>query len=320
MDYAGWQQGMGVSIFRITEKDRPPFLSFRIYLTGKSPGRPCCPGKVNYLYPDFISIMKPFTIQLLGSGNVATQYGIALARAGHKIRQVYSRNIDHAAELARSLGAEPVDRVDALSLEADLVVVALSDHVLEEVLSGRSWENTFIVHTSGSLNIQVLDPFTRHTGVMYPLQSLSKDTDIHFADVPLLIEAADPADLDLLRRLAGSISRKVSVAGSATRMKLHLAAVFCNNFTNHMMAIAAEYAQREGLSFDSLHPLILETARKAILSDPRNAQTGPAVRDDENVLRKHEALLAGYPDVQNLYTFVSDSIKKLHAIKNGRNE
>lgn len=251
-------------------------------------------------------------IVLIGSGNVATRLGKAFRSAGHIVLQVWSRNIEHAELLARELGAEALPHPDAIEASADLVVVAVSDAAMENVLGMRSWNNMLLVHTSGSLSMDVLAPFSTRRGVFYPFQTLSRQVEVNMQEVPVLTEASNEKDLALLNRLGRSISGRVQVVTSEERTRLHLAGVFCSNFVNHMLALGMEYARTEGLDPTLLHPLIRETVRKALENNPRDVQTGPAVRGDINVIKKHLSLLAHHPDLQKMYTFVTESIQALH--------
>ncbi len=204
--------------------------------------------------------------------------------------------------------------------EADVVIYAVSDDALEAtaaVLAPR-FPAALHVHTSGSRPLQVLADVAPRAGVLYPLMTLSKGTDIDFRRVPLFVETADAAaenasetaapDLQLLTSLAQEIGASVTVLTSEKRLRLHLAAVFANNFANHCFAVAAELLADAGVGFDALLPLIDETARKVHSLEPRQAQTGPAVRMDGRVVRLHESLLSADPLRAALYKAASESI------------
>lgn len=261
-----------------------------------------------------ILFMNPptFRIVILGSGNIATRLGKAFQLAGHQILQVWSRNQNHAEVLADELGAIPIQHPREAARSADLVLAAVSDAAVEVVLGMNQWQNQLLVHTSGSLSMEVLAPFSARRGVFYPFQTLSRQVDVDMNEVPVFVEASNEEDLHLLEVLGKSISNRVIFATSEQRSRIHLAGVFCSNFTNHMVALGMEYARREGIDTTLLHPLIRETIRKALENNPREVQTGPAVRGDTNVLNKHLSMLETYPDLQKIYTFVSESIQRFH--------
>lgn len=253
-----------------------------------------------------------YRIVLIGSGNVATRLGKAFRSAGHSVLQVWSRNFEHAKVLASELGAEALRHPDKIEASADMVLVAVSDLALEKVLSLRSWDHLLLVHTSGSLPMDVLAPFSSRRGVFYPFQTLSQRVEVNIQEVPILTEASSEKDLALLYHLGKSISERVQAISSKERIRLHLAGVFCSNFVNHMLALGMEYARKEGLDVTLLHPLIRETVRKALENNPRDVQTGPAVRGDTNVIKKHLSLLESHSDLQKMYTFVTESIQAFH--------
>ena len=150
----------------------------------------------------------------------------------------------------------------------------------------------------------------RH-GVLYPMQTFSKAREVDFTSVSFFVEANHQADKEALKELAGALSPKVYEATSAQRTYLHMAAVFACNFANHMYTLSARLLEKNGLPFDAMLPLIDETARKVHGLHPHEAQTGPAIRGDENVMGKHLAMLADDPEVKEIYRIISNSIQEL---------
>lgn len=247
-------------------------------------------------------------IVLLGSGNVATHLATALNEAGYKIVQLYSRTMRNAELLASKVGAEPVDRVDTLYRAADFYIFSVKDAALPEIVSQMPPTTGIWVHTAGSVPLSVLSPH-KERGVLYPLQTFSKERELDLRDIPFFIEGESSATIAMLNELVKSISEKVFLLSGDKRRLLHLAAVFASNFTNHMYTLASEIMDEEGLQFFLLHPLIAETAAKAMTMDPHAAQTGPALRFDEEVIKKHLDLL-GDPMKKELYALLSKSIHK----------
>ena len=248
-------------------------------------------------------------IVLIGAGNLATNLGKALYRAGHEMVQVYSRTEESARTLADVLNCVYTTDLDAVVRSADVFVISVKDAVLPSVASalqtGR--EGQLFVHTAGSMPMEIL-PFER-CGVFYPMQTFSKNKEVDFSVIPCFIEAKEKNDLTLLKKLALTISDTVYELDSDNRKYLHLAAVFCCNFANHCFGLGARLLQEHGnIPFNVMLPLIDETAAKLYSMSPREAQTGPAVRWDTNVMDKHLQLLAGTPDLQKIYELFSKSI------------
>lgn len=249
-------------------------------------------------------------IVVLGSGNVATHMAVALNRAGHKIVQVYSRTIKNAEQLASKVGAEPISGLDAIHCSAELYIFSVKDDALPDIVSQMPPTTGVWAHTAGSIPVSVLSPH-KERGVLYPLQTFSRDRTLNFRDIPLFIEGESEETVALLKELAETISGNVHLLSGDKRRFLHLAAVFACNFTNHMYALASEIMDEEGISYHLLNPLITETAAKATKMDPHTAQTGPAVRFDEKVIRKHQELLND-PRKREIYALLSRSIHKTH--------
>lgn len=235
-------------------------------------------------------------IVLIGRGRLATNLERALLQAGHDVVSINSRTLE------------------ALPMEADVFVIAVKDDALADVISKavKGREGQLFVHTAGSKPLSVFaDCGARRYGVFYPMQTFSKERSVSFTEIPIFLETSDEQSLAVLRSLAGSISHSVYELDSERRKYLHLAAVFACNFANHCYALAARLLEQHGLPFDVMLPLIDETARKVHELHPLDAQTGPAVRYDESVIRMQSQLLADNPMMQQVYTLLSRSIHDL---------
>lgn len=252
-------------------------------------------------------------IVLVGAGNVATHLGGAWQKAGYEIAQVYSRTSTSALELANRLGVGYTTSLEDLCADADVYVVMVKDAVLQELipLLVKGKENALFVHTAGSMPMSVWEGHAIRHGVLYPMQTFSKAREVDFSSVSFFVEANDEAELFILKSMAAALSPKVYEATSAQRTYLHIAAVFACNFANHMYALSARLLEKNGLPFDAMLPLIDETARKVHELHPQDAQTGPAVRRDENVMGKHLTMLEDEPGIKDIYKMISDSIQEL---------
>jgi len=257
--------------------------------------------------------MKPSRITLFGAGNVAINLAKALTLAGYRIIQVYSRTQESAEWLANRLSATAITNPADFDHTADVIIFAINDNALETIINQVEFSGQLALHTSGSVSVDVFKGKADHYGVLYPLQTFSKTRTVKFQEVPLFIEANSSKDLANLKMLAESIAANVYLADSNQRRQLHLAGVWANNFVNHFYTIANETVKKTGFSFDILKPILIETAHKAVESDnPTTVQTGPAVRLNKEIIEKHIEMLASKPEMQNLYTFATNSIVKLH--------
>ena len=248
-------------------------------------------------------------IVLVGAGGLATNLGLALHEAGHDVLAVFSRTMEHARILAERIGSQPTDDICALPNEADLFIVSVKDAVLTDVvqqlMQGR--EEQYFAHTAGSMSLTLFQGMARHYGVFYPMQSFSKERRINFSEVPVFLEASDVQTLTLLKTLSATLTPHIYELSTDERRYLHLAAVFACNFANHCYALSAEILQQHGLPFSVMLPLIDETARKVHYLSPLEAQTGPAIRYDLNVINKQQQLLDD-PAMKELYERLSKSI------------
>jgi predicted short-subunit dehydrogenase-like oxidoreductase (DUF2520 family) len=250
-------------------------------------------------------------ITILGSGNVATHLAAAFKNAGHRIVQVYSRDMQNAALLAYHVKAEPIDNLSQIDPETDIFIIAVKDDAIGLMAEQLASHQKLMVHTSGATDLYVLLAFSDTVGVFYPLQTFSKSKEVNFRTVPLCIEAADLDIAKQLKELAQTISNNVYDIDSPQRKVLHLAAVFACNFPNYLYNIAQQILARHDLSFDLIRPLILETAEKVQSNLPAAVQTGPAVRNDETTMNNHLQSLKDSPGLQQLYTLLSQGIIKM---------
>lgn len=231
-------------------------------------------------------------IVIIGQGNVATNLDYAFRKKGIACQMVSSR--------------EGLDRLPA----ANVYIYAVRDEALPSVVAqvvgvGKALH----LHTSGTMPITVFGNDKPHAGVFYPFQTFSKARVIEdFSTVPVFFEARGIDDISAVYSLALTITSRVYEASQHDRERLHVAGVFTNNFTNLMYTMAAELLKNTHIPFSALLPLIDETAAKIHTLSPREAQTGPARRGDENVMNHHLSLLT--EEQQAIYRLLSDAIQK----------
>lgn len=252
-------------------------------------------------------------IVFIGSGNLATNLAKALYRQGFRILQIFSRTESHARELARQVEAEWTDSLDSVNPEGEIYIVSLTDDALVKLVPQivKDKIDKLFIHTAGSVPLDVWKGYAVRYGVIYPMQTFSKQVEVNFADIPVFVESSNEEDHELMTSIAKTLSRKVYDATSLQRKILHLAAVFTCNFSNHMYALAADLLQRNDLPFEVMLPLIDETARKVHQLPPAKTQTGPAARNDEGVMNAHLELLDDEPLMKELYQKISQSIHDL---------
>ena len=244
-------------------------------------------------------------ITVIGSGNVAQHLIKAFAKSELvEIVQVYARKKEALSSLIE------FDKItsDFEELqESDLYIIAVSDKAIADVSKQLPFQNRIVVHTSGAASLDVLDAKNRK-GVFYPLQTFSKNKEIDFSIVPLCLEAENTFDFRVLETVAKSISNAVFAINSDQRKALHVAAVFVNNFTNHLYHIGKEICGEHQVPFEILRPLIQETAEKINTLDPVDAQTGPAKRKDNNTIAAHLDYLTN-ENQKNIYKLITQSIQ-----------
>ena len=249
-----------------------------------------------------------YKIVIIGSGNVATHLGLALKKSNHSIVQVYSLHKSSAGKLAKVLKCEYITECLKIDKSADIYIIAVNDDAIQKVVTQLRLDEKIVVHTSGSVEMDILKPSSKNYGVFYSLQTFSKNSKVDFKTIPICIEANNATTLKVLMAIAKSISGNVQKINSEQRKSIHLAAVFANNFSNHLYTIASAILSSANVSLDILKPLIEETARKIKNSPPNETQTGPAIRDDKKTINNHLKMLSNKKEYQKLYSLMSKSI------------
>lgn len=253
------------------------------------------------------SKIRGLRICLIGSGNVATLIGAALKQSGSEIVMVYSPTLKNAEKLGKQLRAPAVNNLYNLPDDVDVFIICTKDDAIKPIARHLRKTNACVIHTAGSVPMDALHLCKWH-GVLYPVQTVSVQRAVDFRIVPILIEANSAKSKAIIRKLASSLSGKVYWMTSGQRLHVHLAAVYANNFVNYMYQAAGKILAAQDIPFDILQPLIEETANKVKKLSPADAQTGPAVRNDQRVQKLHHAVLKSSPRLRKLYKEISQAI------------
>ncbi len=247
---------------------------------------------------------------LVGAGNVATQLGLTMSKAGYSIGMVISKTSKSSALLAKKLKCRHSTNLNDIPFDTEIIIIAVNDDAIEQVAKKIKHKNALVIHTSGTTEIGVLKKTFENCGVLYPLQTFSKDIAIDLTSTPILIEGNTKKNTATLTAFAKNISQHIVFSDSKKRKEIHLAAVFACNFSNYMYSIANTILKKQKLDISILSPLIEETTKKALKGNPELQQTGPAKRNDKITLKIHLDLLKKNKDYQHIYKMLSLSIVK----------
>ncbi|MBK6483082.1 MAG: DUF2520 domain-containing protein [Chitinophagaceae bacterium] len=254
--------------------------------------------------------MKSYKIVIIGSGNVGYQMAWHLHNAGHQIIQVFSRHLPSAKWIGNLMDIPCTDSYSEISQEADIYLVTVKDDAISDVAEQLKLNGQVIAHTSGSVPGSVLKNVSDNFGIFYPLQTLSRNVSVDFSTIPICVDASNAATLHILRDLGGTLTGKIIEVNDEQRFAIHVAAVFANNFTNHLFSISQMILEQSGLSFEIFKPLINETVRKIQNHDPLNVQTGPAVRRDNLTIENHLEYLKKDGRFAEIYKVLTADIQR----------
>ncbi len=242
-------------------------------------------------------------ILIIGAGNVATNVGLGLQKAGFEIVGCFSRSMESASLLAKKLETSMLKELNELPPH-NLILLCVPDASLASVITQLPTTSS-IAYTSGTISLDEL-PINYKIGVFYPLQTFTKNKQIELKTVPFFVESRDENLQNELLSIAKHIGLGAEITSSEQRKQLHIAAVFVNNFTNHLAYLAQEHIEKHKLSWENLLPLLAETFTKLNSENPKEIQTGPARRKDLNVIERHLSELSG--NEREIYKVITNSI------------
>ena len=254
------------------------------------------------------------SVSIIGTGNVAHWLVYALTKAGIKIQQIYGRDLISCQKLAETCGAEAIHDLSKLKKISDLYLFSIKDDSYEEVVSQIPIELPLAALTSGTISARVLAPMAPRFGTIYPCQTLNSGMDFSTVEVPLCVEGGDGDTEALLLQLATQLSEKTLILHEEERRQLHLAAVFACNFTNALYGVAFDLLKNAKIEPHVLLPLLQNSLKKLNTMTPEEAQTGPAVRNDKNVINKHLDMLQD-PQYREIYEILTQEIHRQHLNK-----
>lgn len=247
------------------------------------------------------------TVSFIGSGNVATHLAKAL-QSHCKIKQIWSREFTNAEVLANTVNAEPIHQINHFK-EVDLILICVPDHAIESIVDQLISATSIIAHTSGASG---LDFSQERMACFYPLQTFKKEQNLDMSNCPFFVIAKNEDDQETLLELANKLTNNAKVITKEQKLKLHLAAVFVNNYVNHLFGLTEEFLSNNQLNFLDLAPIIATTIQRALNEKPFDIQTGPAIRRDEKTIETHLSLLNENKEMKEVYEFLARSIQKKH--------
>ena len=248
-------------------------------------------------------------IAILGSGNVAYHLAKMFKEKNIPISQIFGRNEKDLQEISEQFEI-PFSTTELA--DAELYFIAVNDDAVAAISKNIKNQNSLVAHTSGSLPKEILEGNYRKAS-FYPLQTFSKSKMLQYSEIPFFVEAENEADSQILENLALKISEKVMKSDYEKRKYIHLTAVFACNFVNHLFARAKEISDSQQIPFHYFLPLIKETTSKIEKIEPKLAQTGPAIRNDEKILQLHEALITEEEHLK-IYQVMNESLKKMYEL------
>jgi predicted short-subunit dehydrogenase-like oxidoreductase (DUF2520 family) len=254
------------------------------------------------------------TYTIVGTGNIAWFLSTRMQKAGFRCMGVYGRNKVDATNLASALNAPIIHQLFHIREGlADCCIIAVNDNAVEELASKIPLRKTVMIHTSGSLALDVLP--TQNSAVIWCIYSILKKNLPENRDIPVVYEAGSQEAHEVVTKITNSISSIVYKASWYQRQHLHLSAVMSNNFINHLLTVCSEICNQNQIPFNLLQPIINQTFQLSQISNPKESQTGPAKRGDQNTLHRHFLLLEKHPEWQDFYEALSKSIQTMYNSK-----
>lgn len=236
---------------------------------------------------------------------------IGKGNAGTHLASLFGRKYQVMHISARSTMAD-AKAISIIPENTDLIILAVPDKFISGISACIPSTSAILVHTAGTANINLLQTSHTQYGVIYPFQTLRKEYSLYTDQIPLIIEGNNEETQTKLKSLCQSVSGSVYEMNSEQRRWLHVSGVFACNFVNHLYALASDLIVKQGLNHELLHPLIMETAMRAIRNGASVSQTGPAIRRDYATIKSHLSLLMMDEDLKEIYRLLTKSINNKH--------
>lgn len=251
---------------------------------------------------------------IIGTGNMAHFLADELCATGHVFKGIWGRNTLAANKIAIQYSTLVYSSLqDIKDEDGHYCFIAIKDTAIAGIAAQLSFKHTVLIHTAGASPLLLLGNQTKHTGIFWPVYSIVKEKLPAIKNIPIAVQGNNPETENAILHIAKSITDKAFVANEEQRTHLHLAAVFANNFSNHLIAVAQEICTQQHLSFDYLQPIVEQTFERLKTEKAKNLQTGPAIRDDKMTMQKHIDLLKGNTEWSLLYQSLSNSIRKMYS-------
>ncbi len=248
---------------------------------------------------------------MIGTGNIAWFLSQKFIKAGHQCTHVFGRDLAKAKLLADTVDSDPTDRIKDIKDQDDVVIIAIADNAIAEVAAKLTPGNAVLVHTAGSVSLDVLEDATNR-GVIWPIYSFVKNSQPTHRNIPTAFEVNNPSSKGIIRNLVHAFTDVSFEADMSKRQWLHLGAVIGNNFVNHLMAIDEMICKEQNVDFALLLPILQQTMERLHDSKPLELQTGPAMRGDDSTINRHLELLDKHPYWKDIYASVSASITETY--------
>ena len=251
-------------------------------------------------------------IVVLGAGNLAKSFISSLKEKDINVLQIYNRHIEKIENLAKTVNAEAIDNIENLSQEADAFFFMLSDTGIVEIVEKIQPTNAILLHSAGSVPIDIFKNKSENYGVFYPFQTFSVEAAVDFYDVPLCVNASNEITYNKIKNFAKILNCKIIKANEEERKYLHLSGVFACNFMNHCICIAEKILESKNLDKKLLLPLLKQSFNKVLETGAYHSQTGPAIRNDSETIAKHLEILKNDKILSEIYKIMTDSIINLY--------
>ena len=252
------------------------------------------------------------TITIIGAGNVGSQLCEKLADCNFKIDSlVYNRKKPNE-KLKKFTNTFSFKEINEISTNSDLYIITVNDDQYQKVISTFPLKNKFILHTSGSFESHKLEKITERWGCLYPLQTINKKKEIDWNSVNFFIEASNENDFSKIEALCKKTGFKYHFANSKKREKLHIAAVLINNFTYHLLSSAKAFCEKNNIDYNYFQELLFQSIKNVQDEDAFQLQTGPAKRNDINLIKKQIELLENEESLKEIYDLFSQQIIQKH--------
>src|SRR6266550_5948561 len=253
-------------------------------------------------------------IAIVGPGRLGGALSLALTEAGYRVREVISRDAPSSQKRARDIARKTrslTSTLETADLKSDLIWFCVPDREVARAARALSpaaeWKGKVAFHSSGALASDELNLLRRRGAVVasvHPMMTFVRGSVPSLKGVAFALEG-DAKGIRLARKITRDLGGDAFSISKTSKLAYHAWGGFGSPLLVAMLVTAERVAKAAGLSAAQARkimlPIVRQTLANYIALGPAAAFSGPIVRGDVSIVRKHMRKLRKIPRAKEVY-------------------